>query len=205
MQTLEPLLDAAVREAGGKIELCGFGVIAAAARTAQLIARHEPEQVILVGIAGAIGEQLMIGRAYDFNEVACFGIGVGSGENYSNAVEMGFRHWDDVVGSTEISDIISLTAEGEPGAFQLLTACAASRSPEDVRLRLQKLPNASAEDMEGFAVALACQVADVPLQIIRGISNVAGDRGKSHWKIADALHSAADLVTRLLRTKRGRN
>ena len=47
--------------------------------------------------------------------------------------------------------------------------------------------------MEGFAVAVACRLAGVPLKIIRGISNHAGDRQHSRWKITEALLSAAAL------------
>jgi futalosine hydrolase len=196
LQTLEHLLSPAVREGGGRIELCGFGAIAAAARTAQLIARHEPDRIILVGIAGAIGDRLSVGAAYEFNEVACYGIGAGSNAEHLSADDLGFRHWSDKAGPAGISDVISLTSGSKPETHQLLTACAAAGGADDVRLRRQYLPDACAEDMEGFAVALACQLADTPLQIIRGISNVAGDRDKTHWKMEEALYSAADLVVK---------
>ena len=188
LQRLEPRLGALVRESGGGMELCGFGVIAAAARTSQLIAQHKPDRIILVGIAGAIGDRLTVGQAYEFDEVACYGIGAGSGAEYLGAGEVGFQQW------AEVSDLISLRSKGEPATQQLLTVCTASWGDDDVRLRRQKLPAAAAEDMEGFAVALACQLAGLPLRIIRGISNVAGDREKTRWKIEEALLSAADLV-----------
>ncbi len=54
-------------------------------------------------------------------------------------------------------------------------------------------PKAVAEDMEGYAVALACRLHDVPLTIIRGISNQAGDRNHDGWQVAEALQSAAEL------------
>ena len=46
--------------------------------------------------------------------------------------------------------------------------------------------------MEGFAVAMACRLQNIPLEIIRGISNVAGDRDKSNWRVADAMGAAAE-------------
>lgn len=61
------------------VELCGFGIVAAAARTAQLLAALRPERVILVGIAGGLDDRLAIGEATLFDSVACHGIGVGSG------------------------------------------------------------------------------------------------------------------------------
>ncbi|NBP89418.1 MAG: futalosine hydrolase, partial [Planctomycetia bacterium] len=55
-----------------------------------------------------------------------------------------------------------------------------------------------AEDMEGFAVALACRLAGVPCQIIRGISNRAGDRDKAHWQIEPALRAVAKQAKAVL-------
>ena len=68
--------------------------------------------------------------------------------------------------------------------------CAASATPAEAKHRYHRYGSA-AEDMEGFAVAMACQLQDVPLEIIRGISNVAGDRKKLNWQIEAALNSAA--------------
>jgi futalosine hydrolase len=80
----------------------------------------------------------------------------------------------------------------------LLSACAASADDADVRSRLQLFPDAAAEDMEGFAVAAACRLAGVPLDIVRGISNVTGDRDISRWQIEAACRAAAELAAMLL-------
>jgi futalosine hydrolase len=52
--------------------------------------------------------------------------------------------------------------------------------------------------MEGFAVAAACIMNNVPWVIVRGISNLAGDRVKSNWQTDGALHKAAEHVSRIL-------
>jgi futalosine hydrolase len=80
----------------------------------------------------------------------------------------------------------------------LLSACAASADEADVRSRLRLHPDAAAEDMEGFAVAAACRLAGVPLDIVRGISNTAGDRDTSGWQIEAACRAAAALAVMLL-------
>ena len=79
-----------------------------------------------------------------------------------------------------------------------MTACAASASEADVADRLRLFPAALAEDMEGYGVALACRMASVPLRIVRGISNTAGDRDKRRWRITDALEAAAALAGTIL-------
>jgi futalosine hydrolase len=80
----------------------------------------------------------------------------------------------------------------------LLTACAASATAADVARRTSLFPVAAAEDMEGFGVALACRLAGVPLTIIRGISNTAGDREHARWRMPEALAAAAALAMQAL-------
>jgi futalosine hydrolase len=52
--------------------------------------------------------------------------------------------------------------------------------------------------MEGFAVAFACRLRGVPLDVIRGISNTAGDRDTSRWQVAAALEAAGRLALQVL-------
>jgi len=186
------------------VELCGFGPVVAAARAAQLIAEHRPERVLLVGIAGRYADRLAIGQAYAFERVACHGIGAGSGEAFVPAEAMGWPQWpgDGSDPATRIGDVLACTSGRLPAAAAraglLLSACSASAGEGDVRSRLRLLPEAAAEDMEGFAVAAACRLAGVPLDIVRGISNTAGDRDTSGWRIEAACRAAAELAAMLL-------
>jgi futalosine hydrolase len=183
------------------VALCGFGPVAAAARAAGVLAEHRPDRVILVGIAGRFDPRIEIGAAYQFAAVACFGVGAGSGDAFLPAGGMGWSQWpgDPASPHVAIGDEILLTpSTTEPSAGQLLTACAASSSAHDVDVRRRLFPSAVAEDMEGFGVAMACRLAGVPLTIIRGISNTAGDRDTSRWQITAALEAAAALVQQLV-------
>lgn len=196
--TLEPLLSPLCK-AGCEVELCGFGPVAAAARTAHLLAERRPSRVLLLGIAGSLDDRLAVGTACRFAEVACFGIGAGSGRDFMRAGDLGWHQWpgDPRSGSPPIGDRLPCTVSAmmePPRAALLLTSCAASACADDVRTRKAMFPEAMAEDMEGFAVALACQLRGVPCDIIRGISNVAGDRDKSHWQVEAALMAAAALA-----------
>ena len=188
-----------------QVELCGFGPIVAGIRTAQLIAEHRPECVLLLGIAGAIDAELQIGEAYEFDQVACYGIGFGCGSNFQTATEMGWSHWagDNLDSDTNSADIerigdnIQLPASelsSSDSPKLLLTVCAASADSIEAARHRQKFPLASAEDMEGFAVAAACRLARVPLRIVRGISNRAGDREHKHWQSAAAMRAALQLA-----------
>jgi futalosine hydrolase len=55
------------------------------------------------------------------------------------------------------------------------------------------------ENMEGAAVALACQQLSVPLLEIRGISNLVEDRDSSRWDLPGGMISAQNAIMALLR------
>lgn len=181
-----------------RIELCGFGPIAAAARTAHLLATLQPASVTLVGIAGAIDGRLTVGHAYRFDEVVSYGVGVGTGGDFQQASSLGWLQWpgDPSVGQSAVGDRIG--SAGTAAGHVLLTACTASAGPADVQLRRALVPDAGAEDMEGFGVAIACELARVSWTIIRGISNLAGDRDHSRWCVEPALEAAAMLALQTL-------
>lgn len=213
---------------------CGFGPIAAAAVTAELISIHQPKQVSLVGIAGAyraieaenqIGDResrtpsadhqglhtpLEIGQAYSFSSVTIDGVGVGSGDEFQSAGDLEWQQFSGDHRRPAIGDEIKIDPHPKNRSpppspnrlshqlpdqvpHRLLTVCAASSSPAQADRRRQRYRSA-AEDMEGFSVAMACRLQNTPLQIFRGISNVAGDRDKSNWKIADAINAAVELL-----------
>ncbi len=205
-RTLEPILASPVRRADGLIELCGFGPIAAAARTMQLIAMHQPKQVILVGIAGSLRPELEVGTAHSFRQVRCDGIGAGTGADHKSAGEIGWQHWSPVnpapdQGYAGVGDVIPLAPrliDTWKLSGELLTVCAASANEAEAAMRVERYPDSMAEDMEGFGVAMACYFGAVPLQIIRGISNRAGDRDQRNWKIEEALQAAGQLTIKAL-------
>jgi futalosine hydrolase len=200
------------------VALCGFGIAAAAARTALLVAELAPRRVILAGIAGRFApveqfagrgplgccdEPLPLGSAACFDAVACHGIGVGSGAGFTAAAALGWPQWpgDPPAAEAAVGDMISCAipaATDVPRAALLLTAAAASADDDDARVRRRLFPAAAAEDMEGFAVALACRLVGVPCTIVRGISNTVGDRDTARWQTTAALEAAAGIVRRLL-------
>lgn len=197
LQELQPLLAESVARVDGVMLTCGFGPVVAGIRTTQLLALYKPRAVVLVGIAGALGPQLPIGTATTFSRIACYGIGAGSGLSFETASELGWPQWTDPEFGQSFGDVIEPAIESDPedpAGSMLLTVCAASGCTEDVAHRLRKFPHAVAEDMEAFSVALACRMARVPLTVIRGISNMAGNRDKANWNVTGALEAAAELA-----------
>ena len=208
---LAPLLESTLR-ADDQLELCGFGLVAAAALTAQIIADLRPERVLLVGIAGTFSCNLPVASATAFDEVACYGIGAGSGEEHRTAGDMGWNHVGGRVSDTNIrgpviADAITLQEPRSAGpvdqSCQLLSVTAVSADSKETAIRRQRFPRAMAEDMEGFAVAMACRLAAVPVTVVRGISNEVGDCNVANWQIKLALEAAADLTMKVLDRRSG--
>ncbi len=185
---------------GVRVEICGFGPVAAAARSAALLAQHSPRAVLLVGIAGSFdGARWPVGSAASFQGAAIEGIGVGDGERLLAPPALGFPQWPARDGARAIHDRLELRpAPLGCIAPLLLTTCAASDSAEQAALRRRRFPEAAGEDMEGFGVALAAQLAGVPCTLVRGFSNLVGERDPARWRIPAALAAARELALRVL-------
>ena len=163
--------------------MCGFGLAAAGAGAAHAMATHAADAqtgVVLVGAAGTYDPaRLAIGTAFDAAAVRVEGIGAGG----AGPARLGFAD----------ADVIALGgADGE-----VLSVAEAAADPPSAAGRAERYPAALAEEMEGFAVAVAAGLFGVPLRIVRGASNRAGDRNHAGWRMADALAAAR---TRLLET-----
>ena len=156
-----------------------------------------------------------MGTALPFYQAACYGVGVGNGASFQTAEMMGWQHWLGRSSTESIGDVIELSV---PRVFQstktdlssgavnipdsmLVTATSAASHSADVEHRLQIFPDALAEDMEGFAVAVACKLCAVPLFVVRGISNRAGDRDKANWKVLEALTAAVELSQLIIKVE----
>jgi futalosine hydrolase len=190
------------------LQICGFGPIAAAARTGVLIARHFPEQVLLLGIAGSYDlEKCPVGSATQFSDVACYGVGIGSGDRYASATDIGWVSFDGDLVDAKIGDVITLACGyhgNKKSSRLLLTSPTASADHDDRRRRIRAFPEALAEDMEGYAVAAACLTASVPLCIIRGISNQVGERDMEHWDMGGAMEAAIEMAREMIESPQNR-
>ncbi len=178
----------------GLSELCGFGPVASAARTAELVARFNPRRVLLIGCAGTHARDTHpVGSAWRFESVAIDGVGSGEGQSFAGPGAMNLPQWTGPNGS--VSDRLPL-ASGDAGL--LLTVCAAAGDAAQAEQRRMRFPDAKAEDMEAFGVAMACHLNQVPLTVIRGMSNAAGERDKQQWQLDEALASALALAREII-------
>jgi futalosine hydrolase len=181
-------------QAGGKIRICGFGAIEAGILTNQLCSELHPEHVVLGGIAGSFELEPPIGESIAFTHVASYGIGVGSGKNYQSARSLG---WSSEIDISENGwrQLDNSTPKHQPETTKLLlSATSASADIEDAENRRSCFPQAIAEDMEGYSVALACVKIGIPCSIIKGISNQVGNRDHRSWRIEKAIASCLKQI-----------
>ncbi|MEZ6013806.1 MAG: hypothetical protein R3F49_01715 [Planctomycetota bacterium] len=176
------------------MELVGFGPVAAAARAAQLFHALRPTRALLVGIAGSYSAEggAPLGRAQGFGAVRLDGVGAGAGAGHLLPSAVGFPQWQDAEGA--VYEELPLAGTGPV----LLCVAAAAASPREVAERRARHPAAVGEDMEAFGVALAARLARVPLYVVRGWSNQAGDRDVRRWDIQGALAAAHALAQDVL-------
>ncbi|MEC8511679.1 MAG: hypothetical protein VX015_05995 [Planctomycetota bacterium] len=176
------------------VAVLGFGPVAAAARGAQLMATHPGAPFLLVGIAGRYEGGPAPGEAARFGRVALDGVGADEGPAHLLPGDMGLPQWHGDASASRVEQTLALG--GPEGAPTLLTVCAASGDPAAAALRTAR-HGAAAEDMEGFGLAFAGHLAGSSVEIVRGISNEAGDRDVARWRIDDALAAAAALAAEL--------
>ena len=166
------------------VAVCGFGLAAAGVNAAHAIATMEAAAngVVLVGAAGTYDESRHpLGSALVAGAVACDGIGAGG----QSPAQLGFGG----------EDTVRLSPPEGPALVSVAQASGDAHAAAAVAARH---PGAAAEEMEGYAVALAAARFGVPVSIVRGISNCAGDRDRSRWRMAEALAAARDRLAEVI-------
>lgn len=208
----EELVRAEIAGQPAWLALCGFGLAAAGAGAAHVfgcyarMAREDRlhQGPVLVGLAGSYRPEVApVGSVVIGTAARCHGIGVGEGAAHLPAETLGWQQGVPRPGRVPLGDLARLTLPPAlPGSVlqgQMLSVTAASADPAEAAARAAQYPEALAEEMEAFAVALAAQLYDLPLTVVRGISNVAGDREKSRWRSAAALEACRAALEQLAR------
>ena len=183
----------------------GAGVVSAALTLGRLAALDLPEVAIMVGSAGALpGSGCGMGDLVAADEEILAELGVLAGPGQGDAGEMGLAGLAQRV-ALDRSLVDEVTAAAESGARvrrgSLLTVVGVSAQPEQAEARARRF-QALAENMEGYALALAGRCFGFRTAEIRGISNRAGDRHKSRWDLNTAQERAQLAVLKYLKRPR---
>jgi futalosine hydrolase len=168
----------------------GVGPAAAAARTAAaLAAGGDYGLVISAGIGGGFDGRAEVGSLAIASEIVAADLGVETPDGFSSLDELGFGASRISVDAALAAMVTAaLLAAGLPVHIgPVLTVSMATGTAATALERAARVPNAAAEGMEGFGVAIAAQDCGLPILEIRAISNKVGPRDRSAWRIEDAL------------------
>ena len=183
----------------------GVGVVSAALNLGRLAALGLPEAAIMVGSAGALpGSGCGMGDLVAADEEILAELGLLVGPGQGDVGEMGLAGLVQKV-ALDPSLVDEVTAAAESAARvrrgNLLTVVGVSAQPEQAEARARRF-QALAENMEGYALALAGRCFGFRTAEIRGISNRAGDRDKSRWDLSTAQERAQLAVLKYLKRRR---
>lgn len=151
---------------------CGVGPVEAAIATAQLLARHPPDSVLHVGIAGARAIEplsLVLGSESVYCDLAA-------------AVPL----IDRVAPDAALFERVH-AALPEAHVLPIGTSAAVGGAAA----------TCDVEAMEGFAVLRACEAAGVPAVELRVISNTFQQADRATWRFEDAVERLGEALDRL--------
>ncbi|MBJ6362734.1 futalosine hydrolase [Paenibacillus sp. GCM10012307] len=184
-----------------EVAAAGVGAAAAAASAAaRLAVPHHYELVVAAGIAGGFTDRAAVGTLVVADHIVAADLGAASMDGFLSLDELGFGSSSaktDIVLSPQLASAI-----GEAGLTcalgPVLTVSTATGTAEGAAELKRRVPNAAAEAMEGYGIAVAAKNAGLPVLELRAISNQVGPRNREAWRIKDALDalSAASSILR---------
>ena len=178
------------------VACCGFGLAAAGAGAAALLATRS-DSACLVGLAGTFdGALLPPGSAVVADRVGIAGLGLPREPRSMGGI------------ASELSGDPSLQPPPDPwlppGMDRLarmggmLSVAIPSVDRDEAALRATANRGCLAEEMEAHAVLHAAGLLGRRLVVVRGISNVAGDRDTSAWRLDEAFAAIRTVLDKWL-------
>lgn len=182
--------------------LTGVGPVAAAATLGRHIGAGHVTGVVCLGVAGS----------YDLSQAP---LGTPVVANAEVFPEYGLRREDGIepqalgfpqltVGGEAVYDRLDLDPRHAAAAMglclptELRQGAFATVSGVTTGVKPHGRDGLLAENMEGFALALACRLAGIPFLELRTISNKVGARPPRDWDLSGALTALAGITARLL-------
>jgi futalosine hydrolase len=172
--------------------LCtGVGAVNAAYTLTRFLEREPTRAVIVCGIAGAYPRafsegDLGIGSVV-CAESECYGdLGADSAGGFLDMQALGFPV---IPGSEPVYNVLPMQIFPAPRRARFVTMNTCSGRDENAR-QLEARTGGSVESMEGAAVAHVATLFGIPAGEIRGISNRAGHRDRSTWRVKEAAVAA---------------
>lgn len=197
---LEPVLDHCPNTGHQLMPLSsGIGSLQTCFQLCQNIALLQPDWVIQVGIGGSFRPNLLPGSVVGISSEYLGDLGVEESEDFSDAFDMGFIQPNQVPFHQKalVNPYWDKIGYKDIKLEKAVTVNEISTSPSRIQSLLQRY-QPGIESMEGAALHLACLQLNQPFLQLRAVSNLVGERNKSHWNIPLALKNLAIQTQSLL-------
>ncbi len=164
------------------VEPVGVGPAAAAAGTARLLATGRYRAVVSAGIAGGFPGRAPVGAIVLGTRSIAADLGAETPDGFLTVDELGFGSSVLPADPTLLKSLTVALPEAVTGDVLTLSTVTGTAATAE---RLATLfPQAVAEAMEGFGVAVAA--AGLPFVELRTISNPIGPRDRAAWRLKEA-------------------
>ncbi|RIV37021.1 futalosine hydrolase [Micromonospora radicis] len=184
----------------------GVGPAVAGAATARLLALAEAagrpyRAVISAGVAGGFADRVAVGSVVLGTRAVAADLGAESPDGFIPIDELGMP--PELLGGglavPADPDLLAALRAALPAATigPVLTVNTVTGTAAGTEALRSRHPDAVAEAMEGYGVAVAARQAGVPFAELRTISNPIGPRDRDAWRLRDALAAltaAADAL-----------
>ncbi|MEU4680271.1 futalosine hydrolase [Micromonospora sp. NPDC023737] len=184
----------------------GVGPAVAAAATARALALAEVagepyRAVISAGVAGGFAGRVPVGGTVLGTASIAADLGAEAPEGFIPIDALGMPPALLGGGSTVLADpeLLAVLRAALPDATvgPVLTVNTVTGTAASTELLSQRHPDAVAEAMEGYGVAVAAAQAGLPFAELRTISNPIGPRDRNSWRMREALAALTEAAPAL--------
>ena len=183
--------------------VAGVGSVVAAVNTARALATAEYSLVISAGIGGGFPGRAEVGSLVVANKIVVADLGAETLEGFRSVEELGFGFTQIQIDASLVDCVTGalLVAKIPVNIGPVLTVSTVTGTAARGVELAARIPDATAEAMEGYGVGCAALDRGVPVLEIRAISNLVGPRERSTWRIKEALdvlEAASAVLTEVL-------
>ncbi len=185
----------------------GIGRANAAAATAWMLAKHNFNAVLNIGIAGALPQaNLNLGDIILAKYCTFVEEGIQLPDGPHDMKTLGFDLVDNVswangnrmAPDSTLAKYLKTLLQPTGVHHHTIATVARCSGTNDAAQSVVQQTGAAAEAMEGAAVILAAQRLNTPAAELRIISNTCGNRDQQHWDIPAALQKLSIVIEHIL-------
>ena len=174
------------------VAVTGCGPAAAAAGLALALIDGKPDRIVGVGVAGAYpSSPFHPPEVVRVEEDSFIDLGAETKDGFGDLWSLGIP--DPGVERRYLSSGFPPLSHLPPARGATCSTCTGTLATQ----RLREATGAQVESMEGAAWALVAGRCSVPFHQVRAVSNLAGPRDRSSWRMREALEALSSTLEKL--------